>query len=52
MSTSQKKIPMVEFGEVKFVPAVLRPKTSLKPTTRPRERHWTNNHKEALSPIN
>ena len=42
MSTSQKKIPMVEFGEVKFVPAVLLLKTRLKPTTPQREEHPAN----------
>jgi len=34
MKPSQMKTPMVEFGEVKFVPAVPRSKTSLKLTTR------------------
>ena len=38
MKPSQMKIPMVEFGEVKFVPAVPRSKTSLKPTTRQQHR--------------
>jgi len=31
MNPSQNKIPMAEFGEVRFEPAVLRSKTSLKP---------------------
>ncbi len=30
---------MVEFGEVKFEPAILRSKTSLKPAARPLEGH-------------
>ncbi len=34
MNPSQNKIPIVEFGEVKFEPTVLRSKTSLKPATR------------------
>ena len=42
MNTSQNKIPFVEFGEVKFVPAVLLLKTGLKPATRQHERHWAN----------
>ena len=39
MNTSQKQIPIVEFGEVKFVPAVLPLRTRFKPTTRRHERH-------------
>jgi len=39
MNTSQNKILIVEFGEVKFVPAVLLLKTGLKPATRQLERH-------------
>ncbi len=39
MNTSQNKILIVEFGEVKFVPAVLLLKTGLKPTTGQLERH-------------
>ena len=39
MNTSQNKILIVEFGEVKFVPAVLLLKTGLKPTSRQLERH-------------
>jgi len=39
MNPSQKQIPIVEFAEVKFEPAVLRSKTSLKPVARQRERH-------------
>src|SRR5258708_6221351 len=31
MNTSQKRIPIFEFGEVKLEPAILRSKTSLKP---------------------
>jgi len=42
MNTSHNKIPFVEFGEVKFVPAVLLLKTCLKPTTRQHERHRAN----------
>ena len=34
MNPSQRRIPIVEFGEVKFEPAVLRPKTNLKPPAR------------------
>ena len=41
MNTSQNKILIVEFGEVKFVPAVLMLKTGLEPTTRQLERLWT-----------
>jgi hypothetical protein len=33
MNPSQNKIPIVEFDEVKFEPAVLRSKTSFKPVT-------------------
>jgi len=33
MNTSQNKIPIIEFAEVKFEPAVLASKTSLKATT-------------------
>jgi len=39
MNTSQKRIPIFEFGEVKLEPAILRSKTSLKPTTRQRDGH-------------
>jgi hypothetical protein len=39
MNQNHKKILMVEFGEVKFEPAVLRSKTNLKLTTRRLERH-------------
>jgi len=39
MNTSQNKILIFEFGEVKFVPAVLLWKTGLKPTTRQLEKH-------------
>ena len=39
MNSSQNKIPIVEFCEVKFEPAVLGSKTSLKPATRQLERH-------------
>ena|SRR5258705_13845055 len=39
MTMSQKQIPIVEFGESKFVPAVLPLKTRFKPTTRRHERY-------------
>jgi len=39
MNPNQKEIPIAELGEVKFEPAVLRSKTSLKPITRHREGH-------------
>jgi len=42
MNPSQNRIPIIESGEVKFVLAVLRSKTSLKPTTRQREGHPAN----------
>ena len=37
MSASLKRIPMIEFLEVKFELAVLGPNISLKPTTRQHE---------------
>src|SRR6266478_551702 len=42
MSASLKKILLVEFGEVRFEPVILRSKTSLKPTTRQRGRDRAN----------
>ncbi len=39
MNPSQNIIPIVEFDEVKFEPAVLRSKTSFKQVTRQLERH-------------
>ena len=39
MNSSLNKIPIVDSGEVKFVLAVVRSKTSLKPATRQLERH-------------
>jgi len=39
MNAHRMKIPIVGFDEVKFEPAVLRSKTSLKPATRQLERH-------------
>jgi hypothetical protein len=38
MNPSQNKIPIVEFEEVKFEPAILRLKTSSKPAARQRGR--------------
>ena len=38
MNTSQNKIPIAEFREVKFVPAVLLLKTDLNPATQQSER--------------
>jgi hypothetical protein len=38
MNTSQNKIPIAEFREMKFVPAVLLLKTDLNPATQQRER--------------
>jgi len=42
MNTSRNRIPIVDFGSVKFVPAVLLLKTRLKPTTPQREEHPAN----------
>jgi hypothetical protein len=42
MNTSQNKIPIVEFGQVKFVLAVLLLKTDLNPATQQRERRPEN----------
>ena len=39
MNQSQNKIPIVQFGEMKFEPAVLKSKTSLESATRLFERH-------------
>ena len=39
MNAHKIKIPIVEFDEVKFEPAVLRSKRSLKPVARQLERH-------------
>src|SRR6266850_1802640 len=39
MNSSLNKIPIVDSGEVRFVLAVVRSKTSLKPATRQPERH-------------
>ncbi len=42
MNTSQNKIPIAEFREVKFVPAVRLLKTDLNPATQERERQPEN----------
>ena len=39
MNSSQNKITIVDFREVKFVPAVITSKTSFKPVTRQPGRH-------------
>ena len=46
MNTSQKRIPIFEFGEVKLEPAILRSKTSLKPTTRQRSQNSHSRRKQ------
>jgi len=42
MNTSQKIIPIIEFGEVKFEPEILRSKISLKRTVQELEIHRAN----------
>jgi len=46
MNTSQKRIPTFEFGEVKLEPAILRSKSSLKPTTRQRSQNSHSRRKQ------
>ena len=48
MNTSQNKIPIAEFREVKFVPTVLLLKSDLNPATQQRERQPENHQAQRL----